>query len=146
MDPSKGCNLADFADYLLNECLFCLNPEHMLNTHLNFSEIQKNGIYDFNPTFYVKCKSTDSRRLAYKILVSIMKSNKKIFKNILEGLSQLIDTVPTPISWNYSPSNEQKCHQNYIGIKNLSQICYMNSMLQQFYMTKTFRFHLFCSK
>ncbi|MCB0370206.1 MAG: hypothetical protein KDD45_12475 [Bdellovibrionales bacterium] len=30
----------------------------------------------------------------------------------------------------------------YAGIKNLGNICYMNSMMQQLYMNKTFRYLL----
>ena len=32
----------------------------------------------------------------------------------------------------------------YVGLKNLGCICYMNSMMQQFYMTPNFRYNLLC--
>ncbi|KAL4448730.1 hypothetical protein ABPG74_012819 [Tetrahymena malaccensis] len=141
IEPNLGNNLEQFAEYLFDVCLFCKNPEGLLDDNLDFDQIQQNQVYEFNPPYYVKCKSSDSRRAAYKILNSILKTNKKIFLNIIkDGLNILIDTLIPPTSWSYRPSNEQKCHQNYLGIKNLSQICYMNSMLQQFYMTKTFRY------
>ncbi|KAL4498387.1 hypothetical protein ABPG72_013193 [Tetrahymena utriculariae] len=141
IEPNLGNNLQNFAEYLFDVCLFCKNPEGLLDDNLDFDQIQQNQVYEFNPPYYVKCKSSDSRRAAYKILNNILKTNKNIFLNtIKDGLNILIDTLIPPSSWNYRPSNEQKCHQNYLGIKNLSQICYMNSMLQQFYMTKTFRY------
>ncbi|EAS02785.2 ubiquitin carboxy-terminal hydrolase (macronuclear) [Tetrahymena thermophila SB210] len=141
IEPNLGNSLEQFAEYLFDVCLFCKNPEGLLDDNLDFDQIQQNQVYEFNPPYYVKCKSSDSRRGAYKILNSILKTNKKMVLNIIkDGLNVLIDTLIPPPSWSYRPSNEQKCHQNYLGIKNLSQICYMNSMLQQFYMTKTFRY------
>jgi ubiquitin carboxyl-terminal hydrolase 34 len=131
IEPTLGSGLEDFAKYLFDVCLFCKDPEQLLQEQLNYKDIQEKALYEFNPPFYVKCKSSESRRAAYKILISILKSNKSIFASIIgNGINVLIDTLRQPTSWNYRPSNEQKCHYNYLGIKNLSQICYMNSMLQ----------------
>lgn len=42
--------------------------------------------------------------------------------------------------WNYVPSQDMRSPNGYVGIKNLGCICYMNAMLQQFYMTPPFRY------
>lgn len=36
----------------------------------------------------------------------------------------------------------QRSTTGYAGLKNLGNICYMNSMIQQLYMNKTFRYLL----
>ncbi len=38
------------------------------------------------------------------------------------------------------PKLDAKSTHGFVGIKNLGCICYMNAMLQQFFMTPTFRY------
>lgn len=45
-------------------------------------------------------------------------------------------------SWSYKPFNNKRAAYNYVGLKNLGCICYMNAMMQQFFMTKSFRYAL----
>lgn len=40
----------------------------------------------------------------------------------------------------YSTEVNQRSSTGYAGIKNLGNICYMNSMMQQLYMNETFRY------
>lgn len=40
----------------------------------------------------------------------------------------------------YSTEVNQRSSTGYAGLKNLGNICYMNSMIQQLYMNKTFRY------
>jgi uncharacterized UBP type Zn finger protein len=46
------------------------------------------------------------------------------------------------IKINYSTEVNQRSTTGYAGLKNLGNICYMNSMMQQLYMNKTFRYLL----
>lgn len=39
----------------------------------------------------------------------------------------------------YSADVNKKSTYGYAGLKNLGNICYMNSMIQQLYVNKTFR-------
>jgi len=40
--------------------------------------------------------------------------------------------------WKITVSSNEKSKTGYVGIKNLGCICYMNSLLQQFFMIKIF--------
>jgi len=35
-------------------------------------------------------------------------------------------------------------YQKYVGLRNLGCICYMNAMMQQFFMIPSFRYNLLC--
>ena len=59
-------------------------------------------------------------------------------------LEPLIDKIKKPDRWDYKPPGQGDRHQSYIGIRNLGAICYMNSMLQQFFMVPCFRYNLLC--
>ena len=41
--------------------------------------------------------------------------------------------------WKYQPSAYDKASNGYVGLKNLGATCYMNSLMQQFYMIPDFR-------
>lgn len=60
---------------------------------------------------------------------------------LAHGLKPLIENIPDEVNvWNYMPSNDRKSSYGYCGIYNLHSVCYMNAMLQQFYMTPAFRY------
>ncbi|CAD8116913.1 unnamed protein product [Paramecium sonneborni] len=103
-------------DIIFNDCLFSLQDEKE-----------------------IKCKSNESRQAAFKLLYQI--SHQQInCENILLNLQQLSQKIPLINRWNYIPSSDMRSSFGYCGIKNLRCICYMNAMLQQFYMTIPFRY------
>jgi len=70
--------------------------------------------------------------------------------NFLEkSMIPLISNVRRLEVWNYNPSsssgsNSTSALSKYVGLRNLGCICYMNSMLQQFFMIPAFRYNLLC--
>ena len=50
--------------------------------------------------------------------------------------------IPEVKKFAYHPNRDQRSAFGYAGITNLGCICYMNAMLQQFYMTPMFRYAL----
>eukprot|EP01022_Parablepharisma_sp_SALTPOND_P000055 TRINITY_DN1001_c0_g1_i1.p1 TRINITY_DN1001_c0_g1~~TRINITY_DN1001_c0_g1_i1.p1 ORF type:complete len:1403 (+),score=208.78 TRINITY_DN1001_c0_g1_i1:12466-16674(+) len=90
-----------------------------------------------------KCKSQPARRAAFNLLSTLCCDSPK---NLIQTLSYL-----TPIhanaawrtkrisDWNIIPESGDKSTTGYVGLKNLGCICYMNSLLQQFYMIPSFR-------
>lgn len=45
------------------------------------------------------------------------------------GMIDLSDNLPVVNSWSYTPMNTRKSMHGFVGIYNLSCICYMNAML-----------------
>ncbi|EGR29725.1 ubiquitin carboxyl-terminal hydrolase family protein, putative, partial [Ichthyophthirius multifiliis] len=99
------------------------------------NEIFNKCLFDKN----LKCKGEQSRISSYQLLKSLCKdcpSNLNIL--IQDGLANILQKLP-----NYNlniRAREIRSECGYVGIYNLGCICYMNAMLQQFYMVPTFRY------
>jgi len=65
-------------------------------------------------------------------------------KFIKEQLNPLLQSISKPNKWNYQPPGQSAAMQKYVGLRNLGCICYMNSMMQQFFMTPAFRYNILC--
>lgn len=88
-----------------------------------------------------KCKLRDSRAAAYKLLVTLVTQHPGNMSLLVSrGLQPLLPRLDKLTSWSYSPSSETRSAYGYSGITNLGYICYMNSILQQFYMIPQFRY------
>jgi ubiquitin C-terminal hydrolase len=93
------------------------------------------------PDDYVKCKSSDSRKLAYRILALLVRNDPTVYAEVVrDALTEVITQIPVTNSLNHKPTSEIKSYHGYVGIRNLGCICYMNAMIQQFYMTPAFRY------
>jgi ubiquitin C-terminal hydrolase len=57
-----------------------------------------------------------------------------------------MDLVKKPSGWKHSPASVDggNRYQEYVGLVNLGCICYMNSMMQQFFMIPALRYNLMC--
>ena len=87
-----------------------------------------------------KAKCRDSRNSGYRLLSALVSGHPDNFSSLIEMLNQIKEEVPLVRSWNYSPLSD--CRQSYVGIYNLGCICYMNSMLQQFFNIPQFRYSI----
>ena len=54
----------------------------------------------------------------------------------------LMKVIKRHDGWNYTPPGLSEAKQKYVGLYNFGCICYMNSMLQQFFMVPSFRYNL----
>eukprot|EP01022_Parablepharisma_sp_SALTPOND_P017473 TRINITY_DN27_c0_g1_i1.p1 TRINITY_DN27_c0_g1~~TRINITY_DN27_c0_g1_i1.p1 ORF type:complete len:1307 (-),score=219.52 TRINITY_DN27_c0_g1_i1:4411-8331(-) len=90
-----------------------------------------------------KCKTKESRTAAYRLLAKLcggnLPSQSYLVKECLEPLCR---SIKPHNGWAYIPSSESRSKLGYAGIENLGCICYMNAMIQQFYMIPTFRYAL----
>lgn len=89
-----------------------------------------------------KSKQRDTRAAAYKLLTTLSMKNVKITKTLISCLKKIKENLKPCKSWAYSPISELRSMHGYAGIINLGSICYMNSMLQQFYMIPQFRYSI----
>ncbi|RUS28882.1 hypothetical protein BC938DRAFT_481322, partial [Jimgerdemannia flammicorona] len=91
-----------------------------------------------------KCKSRAARSAAFSFLL-------KIIHDDVENFLQLTDLLLKQLNrgdkvggyWNYSPLTSQKAICGYVGLQNLGATCYINSIMQQFYMNPSFRNGIF---
>lgn len=95
-----------------------------------------------------KCKSKGSRTVGYKLLYRLIKQLKP--KEMCEFLEfylwPFIKDLSRPKQWRHQPSEKKRSMTgtaSYAGMKNYGCICYMISMVQQFYMVPQFRYQLF---
>lgn len=89
--------------------------------------------------------TSESRKVAYALLNDLIKKSPVIMNNFIrEQLQPLMDMIKKPKGWNYTPPNSSDRVQKYVGLRNLGCICYMNSMMQQFFMIPTLRYNLLC--
>jgi len=85
-----------------------------------------------------------SKDAAYKLLNSLIKKSPLLMNAFLEkSMLPLMSLIKRHDGWNYQPpSNSVESRQKFCGLKNLGCICYMNAMMEQFFMIPTFRYNL----
>lgn len=89
-----------------------------------------------------------SREAAFALLIELLKKSEVSFASFLERvLTPMLDDVEKPKTWMYVPPSKDTAEgrvQDYVGLRNLGCICYMNSMMQQFFMIPALRYNLLC--
>jgi len=86
------------------------------------------------------CKTTESRQAAYKLIGSLAQRNTECWSYLLRNcVFPLREKINELDVWMYSPGVYEHSRFGYTGLKNLGCICYINSMLQQFFMIPPFR-------
>ena len=95
-----------------------------------------------------KCKGKKSRTQGYRLLYDLMQKLKpKEMAEFLEFyLWPMIKDLSRPSKWKHEPSTKKRSDMasyNFAGIKNYGCICYMISMIQQFYMIPQLRYSIF---
>ncbi|CAG8436597.1 9374_t:CDS:10 [Diversispora eburnea] len=91
-----------------------------------------------------KCKLDVSRNAALELLNELVKDCPENFVRISElYLKQLDRGNQLNDNWNYCPKACQKAPAGYVGLQNLGATCYVNSIIQQFFMNTSFRKSLF---
>ncbi|ETO14021.1 Ubiquitin carboxyl-terminal hydrolase family protein [Reticulomyxa filosa] len=86
-----------------------------------------------------KCKTTICRKLGFRLLVQFCMESPKNFERLHQLINDLHEKVQVPAEYDFSPERSTRSTRGYVGLQNLGSTCYMNSLLQQFYMMPHFR-------
>ena len=120
-------------------------------------EILQNWLFNL-PQIETKSKTVESSKCNSKVIQNAaFNLLSTLCYNCPSNISTVINYL-TPIhvnaswrtnsssDWSITPEIEDKSITGYVGIKNLGSICYMNSLLQQFYMIPSFRAEILAAK
>ena len=107
------------------------------------SEVVQQIVDADKPRCASKCGTSEARKSAFKAVneyLTYLEPHEML--EFLEGsIIPLIKDVERPKKWRHLPSSRGRVGE-YVGIVNLGCICYMISMLQQFFMVPQFRWQL----
>ncbi|KAG0316912.1 hypothetical protein BGZ99_006614 [Dissophora globulifera] len=124
-DPSLRKLDADFKiiDYVFDECLFPQTSDEK------------------SVVSVAKCQSEGSRAAAFQFVEEQARGEPETLRHIImktrkhfERESELED------QWGYDPQMIKKASCGFVGLQNLGATCYVNSLIQQFFMNKEFRY------
>jgi len=86
------------------------------------------------------CRTEATREIAYDIVIALVKDNVECCVQLIRDcIFPMKEKIPSLGLWEKSSNNYERSELGYIGLKNLGCICYINSMLQQFFIILPFR-------
>jgi ubiquitin carboxyl-terminal hydrolase 34 len=87
------------------------------------------------------CRQPQTRAACYDFIAELTRQNVDNAEQLVAScLAPLSARVPLVSTWRYTPNKDRRSDQGFLGIVNLHNICYANSMIQQLYMTPAFRY------
>ena len=82
---------------------------------------------------------------AYKLLNSLVRRNAELMAFFYkECVAPLLAFIQRTEAWNYTPPSSSDRSQQFVGLRNLGCICYMNATLQQLFTIPALRYNLLC--
>ncbi|KAF9917165.1 hypothetical protein BX616_001769 [Lobosporangium transversale] len=129
-EPKLKHQVVDFTviDYIFDECLFPQSPNAQSLDHPTM------------PTM-AKCQSEGSRSAAFGLLEEYARGEPEILRHVITKTRLLFDRgLEMEDQWGYDPQLTKRASCGFVGLQNLGATCYVNSLMQQFYMNKEFRY------
>lgn len=87
-----------------------------------------------------RCKTSASRATAYRLLGELVRDCPTNFELLINKLIAHHTLEEPRDQWAYQPAAYEKAPCGYVGLKNMGATCYMNSLMQQFFMIPQFRY------
>lgn len=117
--------LSDFIGELFHKCMFTRDPSK-----------KEAGAVFAAP----KCRNHATRVSTFELLLSLARLSQENKTQILRLLSENHTGPYAKMqSWDFHPGDKEKSSTGYAGLVNLAATCYMNSLIQQFYMMPALR-------
>ena len=88
------------------------------------------------------CKKEATRQAIYELILKVCEGSRGVTDKVIARSRETLETRIKEMKITYSTEVNQRSTTGYAGIKNLANICYMISMLQQIYVNRTFRYLL----
>lgn len=117
--------LSDFISELFYKCMFTRDPAR-----------KQNGEVFSAP----KCRNYSTRVSTFELLLALARISRENRAQILMHLSENHNGPYAKVTtWDFYPGDKEKSSTGYSGLVNLTATCYMNSLIQQFYMMPALR-------
>ncbi|KAJ3435063.1 ubiquitin carboxyl-terminal hydrolase faf-y-related [Anaeramoeba flamelloides] len=93
------------------------------------------------------CNSANCRKSSFNFLIELSKNCFQNNQYLINLIAPLQTNLNVPESWRYWPNYEIRLPNiKYLGLRNGGSTCYLNSLLQQFFMVPKFRNSLLFSR
>ncbi|KAG0045590.1 hypothetical protein BGZ83_009224 [Gryganskiella cystojenkinii] len=113
-----------FIDYVFDQCLFPVPTEETSLTPI-----------------WAKCQSDGSRLAAISFLQEASRGNSVVLRHVLGKTHRnFARGSDVDSQWGYDPQIVKRARCGFVGLQNLGATCYVNSIVQQFFMNKDFRY------
>lgn len=126
----------EFIDKFFTEILF---PEEVTVYNMEYNKENLEIEAQFKSP---KAKIRETRKSAYNLLLTLTICEETWSRKVVKTLELLKTRIKPLDTWNYSPTSQLRSLHGYAGIFNYGAICYMNSVLQQFFMIPQFRYSI----
>ncbi|KAG0229118.1 hypothetical protein BGW42_001784 [Actinomortierella wolfii] len=131
--------MLDSEKYLKTEEITLKAVDHVFDECLFVKELSETSTSE---THLAQCQSTASRTAALTFLEECATGSVSTLQHLMAKLHHQFHRGSDDAladEWAYNPKDIMRASCGFVGLQNLGATCYMNSLLQQFFMNRAFR-------